>query len=204
MDLVLFAGCATVLLSPTYANSPRDGLKTARTSVGQALELVKQHDWLRLWQDYPGVVLSAAAGCLIVLLVAPMSLWSRPTELKWIYGIIVATICAGVTLLVYTFYRVPFSAELVSEIARRPWMPAEEIVLKSGGAPQVGYTLSTKDNWHIILNESNRTIIYLRADNVASRTSCKPFSTYVERPRLPLFPLKNVHPETPKTCATVP
>lgn len=202
--LTVFAGCAAVLLSPTYVDSPRDGLITAWTAAGQARELVKQWDWFRLWQDYPGVVLSAVAGALLVFFVAPMPLWSRPVVFRVAYCAIVAAICAGVTLLVYTFYRVPFSADLVSEIARRPWMPAEEIVLKSGGLPRVGYTLSTNDNWHIVLNESNRTIFYLRADNVATRTSCKPSSTYIERPRLPVFPLRNVRPEIAKTCVRVP
>ncbi len=202
--LAALAGFATVLLSPTYVDSPRDGLITAWASSRQVSALIKQCEWSLLWQNYPGVVLSIVVGGLLVFFVAPMPLWSRPIVLKVVYCIIIAIMCGYVTVLVHTFYRVPFSAELASEIARRPWMPAEEIVFKSDGVSRVGYTLSTKDNWHIILNDVDRSIIYVRADNVATRTACKPSSTYIERSSLPVLPLRNILPETAKTCAKGP
>jgi len=212
--LAVFAGCATVLLSPAYVDSPRDGWDEALALAGRAAELTQQQEWSRIWQESPGVALSAGTGIFLVLLIPPtrvaLSLaysldnWLVRAFSRVVYCIFVAAICTYATLLVQTFYRVPFNADVVSEIARRPWIPAEQIVLKSSGLPLVGYTLSAATNWHVILNESDRKIIYVHTDDIATRTSCRPSSIYIEQPRLPLLPLRNLHRKTTENCTMVP
>jgi hypothetical protein len=207
-----FAGCAAVLLSPTYVDSASGGFKMALNSGKNALRLADRHDWFDLWKDFPSAVIFAILGALLVVLVPPtsiaLSLSNSVSDFlvrfvsRVIYCIIVGLLCASIALLVKTFYQVPFSVDLVSEIARRPWIPAEEISLKSDAVPRVGYTLSTSDKWQIVLNESDRSIIYLRADDVVARTTCKPLSTYIEQPKLPLFPLRHVQLKPVKTCMT--
>lgn len=182
-------------------------------SIRHANELAL-HDSSRIWQESPSVVLSAAAGILLVLLIPPIRValslagtleaWLVRAFFGVIYCIIVATICASATLLVQTFYRVPFDVDLVSEIAHRPWIPAEETVLKSSDLPLVGYTLSAATSWHVVLNESDRKIIYVHTSDIAARTSCKLPSVYIERRKRPLLPLRNIYPNTTKTCTTVP
>lgn len=207
-----FAGCATVLLSPTYVDSPSGGFKLAFKSATNAVRLAERNDWFDIWKDFQFAVLFAILGGLLVILVPPtgitLSLSRSPGGClarlisRLVYCIIVALICAGIALLVKTFYQVPFSVDLVSEIARRPWIPAEEIYVKLDAIPRVGYTLSSDEKWQIVLNESDRSIIYLRADDVVARTTCKPPSTYIEQPKLPLLPLKRVQLKPVKTCMT--
>lgn len=212
--LAVFAGCATVLLSPAYVDSPGDGWNEALDLANHTAELARQQEWSRVWQESPGVVFSATTGILLVLLIPPtrvalslansLDSWLTRAFLRVVYCVVVAAICTHATLLVQTFYRVPFNADVVSEIAHRHWIPAEEIRLKSSGSPLVGYTLSTATNWHVILTETDRKIIYVHTNDITTRTPCKPSSIYIEQPRLPLIPLRNLHRETTENCTMVP
>jgi hypothetical protein len=99
-------------------------------------------------------------------------------ELLWIslYRILfcVAMVGAAVFTFFYlvTMYNVPHDLDTVSEILRRPWLAVEQISLGDQSPHHVGYTITTKDNWHLILEDKTRTITYLVAKDVKSRKAC--------------------------------
>jgi hypothetical protein len=88
-----------------------------------------------------------------------------------IYSVCVAAACGFFVLYVQNAYQVSFDKKGISEIVRRPWLPAEEITLSSGDT-LVGYTLSSSVGWQVLLLEPTRTIRYLRAPEVTGRKVC--------------------------------
>ncbi|GAA2587748.1 hypothetical protein GCM10010399_17190 [Dactylosporangium fulvum] len=56
----------------------------------------------------------------------------------------------------------------------------------------MGYTLSAKDGWHVILREEDREVVYVKADKVKSRMVCTVDKRSGGRPA-PLIKLSRVH-----------
>jgi hypothetical protein len=106
------------------------------------------------------------------------------------YVLIVAWVCALSLLFMQVVYNVPLPRTafdlppIASEILRRPWLPLEKISLSSCGV-RLGYAISSKDGWFVVLNEPDRKITYIRASDVVDRTIV---------PRLERFPLPLVKP----------
>lgn len=109
---------------------------------------------------------------------------------------------AGAFMFITTLYRVPHSGPVIAETMRKPWMPAEEMRLKSG-VIDVGYTIAIKDGWNIFLSEKSRTIEYIRADDVVSRKPCR-VQTSPETHSTPLLRLITVHRNPTPQCAGFP
>ncbi|SCL29874.1 hypothetical protein GA0070624_3967 [Micromonospora rhizosphaerae] len=95
-------------------------------------------------------------------------------------------------------YQPPSKPRVVAEILRQPWVPPEKLTL-TNGAWRVGYTLSYKDGWHVLLEEESRTIIYIRATDVKSRTVCS-VSTSLKGERPPLIRLGPPVPDGVPEC----
>jgi hypothetical protein len=84
-------------------------------------------------------------------------------------------------------YQPPTAPNAVPRIMKQPWLPSEKVTLRNGEW-WVGYTLSYKDGWHVLLEEQGRTIVFLRADDVRSRTVCRT-SDVLKAERPPLIQL---------------
>jgi len=122
------------------------------------------------------------------------------------YSVILAATCGLFVLYVHTLYGADPDRDRnvtseMSEILRRPWLPAEEIQLSAGGPPLVGYTLSITSGWHVLLDERTRTIRYLRATEVATRTVCR-LTEPTEAIPSPLIELEGVVPGKVPICFT--
>ncbi len=210
--LFILSAAATVFVSPAYLR-PQQAWETAYFLANEAWGRFVHHQWTLLWFASRGAVLSAAAGATIALLLDP------PQRLKFdfdetfgsnlflrflprlVYAGAVASVCATALFFVQTVYKIPFDVNNLSEIARRPWVPAEKINLKTGEV-KVGYTLSTANRWQIVLNDYDRTINFIRADQVIARTVCRPSLQNSDlpgvevapiMPPLPLIQFPNVH-----------
>lgn len=117
------------------------------------------------------------------------------------YGVCVAATCGFFVLYIQTVYKFPFDAQVVSEILRRPWLPAEEIRLSSGDT-LVAYTMTIGNGWHVLLNERTRTISYVRAAEVLERTVCHVTEPTEPIPS-PLIQLEGVAPGDVPICSRV-
>lgn len=183
----------------------------------------REQEWLGLWDRTPWLLVCTAVALLMVF-INPGS-WVRSPDssnvlqlasdkrsrlkgcLWWIwrwpigrlgYSLVMVLLSAYTVLLVDTVYRVPFNGGIVSDLLRRPWLPAEELNVAGSNDPVVGYTLSTSDGWHVLLAESTRQIIYLRSIDVTARAVChvKP----AEPPEPPLIKLVGVGDPPTSTC----
>jgi hypothetical protein len=174
-SLFFLAALGTALVSPAY-DSASDGSQKAYAMLRHFERLALNHDVRAMWHDSRVVTLCAGV------------------------ALIVAGACVFALLFMQVVYRVPFDISTFSEIARRPWLPAEDIVLRPGGT-RVGYTVSTKDKWFIILNEDNRTIDYLRDEEIASRKVCS-LGSNQHPSNFPLIRLQRVHPISVSPCTS--
>lgn len=193
--LSAFLAVGTVLLVPAYSANLRASWDYAYSEFFSALDLLRQERWADLWSTYPWATLSAGASVVILILVTPSIIRTSRSDIGLAlralgfapYLAIVASLSAFLTLMIQTTYQVPFNYSIASEIGRRPWLPPEEILSRSGEL-QVGYTVEQDVNWHIVLREEDRTIIYMKSDDIVSRTGCLPAGVAPERTRLPLIP----------------
>lgn len=72
-----------------------------------------------------------------------------------------------------TFFPLESEVARVPDRARSMWLPAEEVALKSGGNPTVGYVLSVGNGWMTLLKEPDRTVNMLPLSEVVSRKICR-------------------------------
>lgn len=137
-----------------------------------------------LWIDMQWLLIFSGVALVVALIE-----W-LPRGLRWfkqrknnkgIFPLGVADVvifCLGTSLFflvaasfVTAIYRIPGDIQTIAIIVRRPWLPAEQIDLKSGEI-KVGYIFSTKDGWNSILTEKSRVIEYVKADEVKARHVC--------------------------------
>jgi len=69
--------------------------------------------------------------------------------------------------------------------------------------PTVGYVLSTSDKWFVVLTERDRTIDYIKADDVTKRRVCAVDSRHVSSGR-PLVVLTGASNKSSSLCPNVP
>jgi len=114
-------------------------------------------------------------------------------------GVAILFSCSlGIFKFVETIYRTPFSGGSVSHAVERPWMPAEDLALKSGGH-RVAYVLGVKDGWFAILNDRDRSLEYVRSSDVESRTPCR-LADDLGRDRGPVISLSDRRQAVIKLC----
>lgn len=72
-----------------------------------------------------------------------------------------------------TFFPLETEVAQLPDRARSMWLPAEEVGLKSGGDPSVGYVLGVGNGWMTFLKEPDRTVNMLPLNEVVSRKICR-------------------------------
>lgn len=205
--LSTFLAAGTLLISPAYSAGLLQSWEIAYNQFNMAYQLFRNEQWRELWTTYPWAVLSASAGVVVLVLVGPSMLGASESIVGLVlrlllavpYLLIVAALSSLLTMIIQVTYQVPFNHSVVSEIGRRPWLPPEEVLLKSG-AVEVGYTIKQDVNWHIVLREEDRTVIYVKSDDIVSRTGCLPQGVAPERTQLPLVPAEGSRIVTDKPC----
>jgi hypothetical protein len=198
------------MVSPAYT-SISAGWSVASRQFEVAASQARAQHWGELWHDSRIVVLCAVAAASIAFLDPPRRLRIYiydPFEsnavrlfMRLVYGLVVVVICAYALLLVQIVYRVPFDQQTASEIARRPWLPPEELVVEGQGT-LVGYTLATTDKWHVVLNDTDRTISYVGSASVRTRRVCRTTALQL-MPRRPLVHLAGAQLVRLPPCAPV-
>lgn len=176
--LSLLAVGATLLVTPTRL--------VPLTALSSFTE-----DWHRsttlIFQYWP---LSIAL--LIALVYIDIHVFANVGQSFSITLVLLSFLAAGVFLVPYVLYAypVPETSNYYADFMRRPWLPAEQITVKSGETI-VGYTLTEDDTWMVVLQDNPRTIQYLHVDDVASRTVCQVNDDEENPPTSPLVPLLN-------------
>lgn len=196
--LSIMAGAATAIISPAYTTSSSSELwREAVDSAYEGWNLIKAGEWQIIWHDWQLAVIVAGIGAIIAMWDPPA--WVRRLlpikdprpEVAWrqrrrpgylgavafhcaarlTFAAVVFPLCALSILLVEPVFKVPHDVNTLFYVTRQPWLPAEEITTESGEI-LVGYTLATNDGWFVVLQESNRTIRYVPAADVAERRVC--------------------------------
>lgn len=168
---------ATAFLSPAYMTAI-EGYHVATTKLPHLLGLALDSQWSVLWREAgPKIVIFMAISLTFAII--EIRVWfsgwvDHPYLeglLRFVGGLVVAAVCFFGLLFVQAVYQVPFDLTHGSQVVRRPWMPAEEITLDNGRV-LIGYTISSKDGWFLILNDEDRTTEYIRAASVSGRRVC--------------------------------
>lgn len=202
---VVTAGAAA-FVSPAYMSATK-GLHIAATKFPQLLGLAWGGQWSALWHEAgPKIVVFMAIS--LVFAIVEIRVWFSGWEnhpvleglLRFVGGLMVAAVCLFGLLFVQAVYRVPFDPAHGFQVVRRPWMPAEEIALKDGSVI-VGYTISSKDGWFLILKDEDRTIQYVLADSVTDRRVCTPKRDQIEY-HDPLLKSKDAQEPKTRPCPT--
>jgi hypothetical protein len=193
---------ATAVLSPAFGN-PNNGAREAWEESQRIIDLASRHEWQVIWLDYriSAIAFLTGTGFAIYYFVsAILHGLARFAFARLFKGVLVALLIAPLPLFVQKVYQVPFDPAIASEVARRPWLPVEEIALKTHGS-RLGYTLATKDGWYLILNEGDRTVEYFPATEVVGRRVC---SLSEQEDQLPAVPIGEPGLSNPKICQLVP
>ena len=207
------AASAAAVVSPAY-DTWANGWNYAIHEAGNLVQRAASPEIAMLWQESPRVLICAGVGLLFAVLGAakgwdsddePFDTWIIARLGHGLWGIIIAAACVLGLLFVQAVYRVPFDLKNASEVVRRPWIPAEQITLTADGAPRtyIGYVISTGDDWFEMLIDDDRTIVYVPADTVVSRTVCIPPGSFASTPfHKPLFELHGAQPPQQHQCDT--
>lgn len=100
---------------------------------------------------------------------------------------------------VSAFYPIPqHHGSYYSQVLHELWLPAEKIVLAKGQI-YYGYILSSDTVRDTVLL-TNRTILYLRDQDIVQRSVCQPLSTPEPAPYPPLIPLLYTEPAPTPPC----
>jgi len=135
----------------------------------------------------------------ISIVVLSMAYSNYPRLLSAAVAVIVTVI-----LLPYVsgIYPVPHQGSYYYDVLHELWLPAEKLVTSSGHT-YYGYILSSEPHWDTVL-QTNRTIVYLREDEILRRSVCQPKTTPTPAPYKPLIPLLYTKPAPTPPCARVP
>jgi hypothetical protein len=221
--LIILAIAGTALIAPAYASVTAASSRTKQQfiNLAHAVKVPNKHVqhqlFISCWRLDRAALIFAAIAILVVVL----------DKRKWLLGILkiprldadwldkvifagfillvemVAAIALGLAagtayFFVTTIYRIPANMNEIAAIASKPWLPSEIITLKDRTA-RVGYTLSDNSGWFIFLKQQSRTIEYIPASTVLSRTLCQ--LSGEERPtQPPLIKLINIPPPRITQC----
>jgi hypothetical protein len=199
--LLAFAVIGTVLVSPAYATLNEAWLETinqfsaAINAMKASNPGLKKHLLALSWhQDRTSLIVGIVIVTLIaldnynkLLVSSYRNLWSDSefsrfdkiffsvvtTLVKLVAAAVSGVLFSAFFFFVTTIYHVPDSVKGMSAVASQPWMPSEEVALKSGTKTFVGYTLNAGDIWFVFLQEKDRTLYYFPEDEVVRRTLCQ-------------------------------
>jgi hypothetical protein len=179
---------ASLLITPT------------RLALPTALSTLKE-DWNRTVPLVFGYWLFSL--CILVVLVVTADMLTRGRAFRpfSVMTIVVSLLCSAF-LLPYVLYVYPFprTPNYYAEFMRQPWLSAERITVKTSQYPIVGYVLTENPEWMTVLVDKYRTVQYVRASNVISRSVCEVNSNGSGLPHSPLIPLLHTKPARLPSC----
>jgi hypothetical protein len=204
--LTVAVAVAAVLVSPAY-DSAINGWRYVISSLPRLSTLVWHQEWETLYREAPRVSACAAVGLFFAFWgVGEVSRQRGGADFLTIVrgiryialGVVYGVICTAGLLFTQAVYNVPFDIDSMSQVLRRPWLPAEEITTNDG-AVHVGYVISTSDGWFLILNEQDRSLDYVVAGSVTARKTCTP-QEYRTEYRPPLIELRGGRQPNNRPC----
>lgn len=149
---------AAVLISPTRL-APITALSTLQTDWAHAIKLFHQHMF----------------GVLVILVIA-LAIDVALFFYAYGPGLTPLLLAVAATFLlapyIYFVYPFPHAPIYYETYLREPWLPPEQLALKSGDEI-TGYVLSSDVDWTIVLVAKSRTIQYYSTDDVRSRLVCQ-------------------------------
>lgn len=226
-SLAAMAAGAMVLISPAYMEVG-DAWIVSRSLGYRMVTLLWDGEWSRIWLSYRWPLLAGMAAGIIALVDPPAWMtnnWLRfrekyqssnlrqsrniepafaPLGALWIglYRLVFVVVMTCIATLAFFFlvamYNVPHDSNAVSEIVRRPWLAVEQISVGNRPVTYVGYTISTKDNWQIMLDDQTRTIRFLVGKEVKDRKTCA--LRKASEMRMPLIRIKNAEYQVLPLC----
>src|SRR5262245_54981882 len=139
---------------------------------------------------------------VFVFLAYPKSISGQVEGYSWVLSVAVALI-ATIALFPYVryIYPVPQHRNYYTEAAHAMWLPAEKIAL-STHRTYYGYILSSGGGWFTVLAANSRTIVYLPAGDVVSRSVCQPRLAAQPQQYPPLVPWLYHPPSRLPACAS--
>jgi hypothetical protein len=188
--ILIFVIAALFLTTPSEESSLPIRLQSA--AMG---ETENEHRLINF--AFENWVIIIAIGLSIVALISAYS--NYPRLLSAAVAIIVT-----IALLPYVsgVYPVPHQGSYYYDVLHELWLPAERIVTNSGHV-YYGYILSSEPDWDTVL-KTDRTIVYLRAEDIVRRSVCRPKTTPQPAPYKPLIPFLYTKPAFTPPCARVP
>ncbi len=187
LSIVLVVVVATALLLTT----PRLSLPTP-LRLASAGEYHGEHQLYNFASANWWLTAAIALGILFLLL----------TYYRTFPGALGTAVALVATLALFPYirsiYPFPGGSNYYVEVLHELWLPAERIALSSGRVYN-GYILSSDTNWMTVLLTS-KTIVYLAANDVASRSVCQPRTNPEPPPYPPLVPLLYTKPPPTPAC----
>ena len=162
------AAIATLLISPAEVSNA-----VYVTELHRALSALSSSAWF--------IPILIAAG------ISSLLLWALLMSNGWNVFSRSLSVIAGILLVpaLFLLYPLPSSHNYYEFLVRQPWLPSENVTLRSG-AVVTGYVLSDDQNWTTILTDSGRRIFYYRPAEIVSRHICRARDA---RARLPVISL---------------
>lgn len=194
-ELVEVAGAvilATIVTALLLTTSRERLSLQGKLQLAAMSEVHNEHQIVHLTTAHALIVLAIIAS--IMLLTSAYSNYSRLLS-------IAVAIIATLVLFPYvsSLYPIPHHSNYYSKVLHELWLPAEKIVMNSGHI-YYGYILSSDPTWDTVM-QTNRTIVYLRADDVMHRSVCEPRETPKPASYPPIIPLLYTPPSPTPLCA---
>ena len=187
LSIVLVVVVATAL----FLTTPRLSLPTP-LRLASAGEYHGEHQLYNFASANWWLTAAIALGILFLLL----------TYYRTFPGALGTAVALVATLALFPYirsiYPFPGGSNYYVEVLHELWLPAERIALSSGRVYN-GYILSSDTNWMTVLLTS-KTIVYLAANDVASRSVCQPRTNPEPPPYPPLVPLLYTKPPPTPAC----
>jgi hypothetical protein len=150
---------AALLVSPTRL-APLTALNTLDTEWSHAIKLLERN-------------LLIAIPVFIIVLAIDIFLFIHFYGTSGVVTLALA-VAATIFLAPYIFFVYPFphGPDYYEALMRQPWLPPEQIELKSGDET-TGYVLSSDIDWTVVLDAASRTIQYISTEDITGRLVCQ-------------------------------
>ncbi len=189
--IVIIVAAALLFAAPGARNSPST---PAPLRLASASQLKNEQQLVMLTFKYWPIAIAIVLSVLIIT-----HDYSGTSHYPRLLS---ATVAAVATFLLFPYvssiYPFPHRGSYYSEVLHELWLPAERIVMRSGHI-YYGYILTSDPTWDTVL-QTNRTIVYLHADEVERRSVCQPRATPPSATYRPLIPLLYATPAPTPPC----
>jgi hypothetical protein len=174
---------AAALISPT-PRPPNGFLQVILNHWGLTLEWIGKH----LFPSYLIVIVAVLA----LGRIRGLRPGSVLTVFHWTWALVAVFILVP---HLASIYPAPRTGVYYESFLRQPWLPAE-VITATPDQVYSGYVISNSNGWFTVLLLKRRSISYIKASNVTSRTACQTQQT----PSPPLIPLLQTKTATLRAC----